>query len=125
MNENLIHYQTGLEVNAGKLLISEPLLREQPFQRSVIFLCHHDASESVGYILNKKAGLELADFIPALEGSRFPLYDGGPVGNDTLHLLHTVHDLLGGDAVMPGIYWGGNLEKAIQGILRGLITPEV
>lgn len=123
MQEITLNYKTNIKAGPGKVLISEPLLQDACFQRSVIYLCHHDTSESVGYVFNKKADHLLADFIHDLTGNDFPLYTGGPVGLDTLHLLHIVPELIGGEPIQNGIHWGGEIDQAIEHILAGRITP--
>ena len=40
-----------------------------------------------------------------------PLYFGGPVQTDTIHFLHTLGQKLeGSKEILPGIFWGGDLE---------------
>ena len=124
MIDDLLHYKTNVKINAGKLLISEPMLQDKSFQKSVIYMCHHDAKESVGYVLNQKAELDLSQYITELNGIYFPLHVGGPVGLDSLHIIHTASDIIGGDAIADNIYWGGDLESAIENIKLGKITPQ-
>ena len=122
MMGDILHYKTDITAGSGKLLISEPMLQDQSFQKSVVFMCHHDENESLGYIINKRADLDLSHFIPELKHIAFPLHIGGPVALDSLHLLHTVPDLIGGDLIDHHIYWGGDLELAIENILLGKIN---
>jgi len=122
MIEDLLHYRTDINIAAGKLLISEPLLLDESFNKSVIFMCHHDAKESVGYVLNRYANDDLSNYIPDMNGINFPLHRGGPVGLDSLHILHTVPELIGGEHIQEGIYWGGELESAVEQIKLGRIT---
>jgi putative transcriptional regulator len=124
MLEDVIQYKTDIKVGTGKLLISEPMLREEPFHKSVIYVCHHDAHESVGYVLNRMANHGLASYVDELNGIDFPMYIGGPVGLDSLHILHSIPDLIGGDLVDDSIYWGGDLESAIEQIKLGKLTPQ-
>jgi len=37
----------------GQLLISEPYLGDENFERTVVLLCEHNEHGSVGFILNK------------------------------------------------------------------------
>jgi putative transcriptional regulator len=123
MIDDILQYRTGIAHTAGNLLISEPTLADPNFQRAVIYLCHHDARESVGYVLNQQCPQDLSVFIDALNGQFFPLYRGGPVGSDTLHFIHSIPDLLGGEEVKGGVFWGGDLEQAVEGIRIGKVTP--
>ena len=101
---------------AGKLLIAEPFLNDTNFTRSVVFLCEHSADGTVGFILNHLTEINLGDILPDLYPATAPIFEGGPVQEDTLHMLHRVPAILGGNEILPGIYWGGSYE-----ILQDLI----
>ena len=51
----------------GCLLVSEPLLTDSYFQRSVIFLIEHNAEGTMGLVLNKPSGLVLNRLVEGLE----------------------------------------------------------
>ena len=123
MFSDVLKYKTHIKVGSGKLLISEPLLQDESFQRSVVYMCHHDTDESIGFVINKLAEADLSHFIPELEHIPFPLYIGGPVGLESMHMVHNVPELIGGEEIADGVYWGGSLEKAIQYIESGNIIP--
>ena len=40
-----------------------------------------------------------------------------------MHMVHNVPELIGGEEIADGVYWGGSLEKAIQYIESGNIIP--
>jgi putative transcriptional regulator len=101
----------NLAPSCGKLLISEPFMLDPNFKRSVIFLTEHSEKGSVGFVLNQKSPFLLSDLVEGFEGMEYQVYNGGPVGLDTLHFIHSLGDYLGdGVEVFPGIYWGGNFE---------------
>src|SRR5882724_1184969 len=88
----------------GKLLVSY-------FKRSVILLGEHSTEGTVGFILNKPTDLTLNDALEDFPPFEVPLYFGGPVQTDTIHFLHTLGEQLeGSKRILPGIWWGGNLE---------------
>lgn len=96
---------------SGSLLLSEPFMLDPNFKRSVILLTEFNEEGSIGYILNHKSEFLLKDIIPELNEGDFPIYIGGPVGNDTLHFIHSCYDRMNsGIEVTEGIYWGGNFE---------------
>ncbi|MEN9685646.1 MAG: hypothetical protein RLZZ28_1432 [Bacteroidota bacterium] len=102
------------ELIAGKLLISDPFLKDPNFMRTVILLCEHQPEGSFGLVLNKTQDHELGDLIKNAEGIRFPVYDGGPVQKDTLHFIHQCPELIpGGVAITDGIYWGGEFDEVL------------
>lgn len=95
---------------AGKLLISEPFMGDENFERTVILLCEHNANGSFGLVINQKTQLTLADIIDD-NYSEQPIFTGGPVQQNTLHILHTLgHDVQNSVKVAEGIYWGGDFE---------------
>lgn len=93
----IIH--NGLLPLPGRLLISEPFLRDKYFQRSVILLVKHSKEQgSMGVILNKRVPLTLNNIIPDFIGPipEIPIYFGGPVASDHLFFIHTL-----GDSIVP------------------------
>lgn len=98
------------ELKAGKLLIAEPFLADPNFARSVILLCECGAEGSVGFVLNRPTELTLNDLLPDLYAEAPNVSQGGPVQLDTLHMLHRIPEMLGGNEVTKGVYWGGSYE---------------
>lgn len=82
----------------GQLLIAMPSLNAPPFNRSVVYLCQHDADHAMGLILNQRIrGLNLArilkdmDLKPQVDEARdMPVYNGGPVQSDRGFVLHSL-----------------------------------
>lgn len=102
------------ELTAGILLISNPFLKDPNFIRSVIFICDHQQSGAIGFVINKLIEPEIGDLIEEAEGIHFPVYEGGPVQKETLHFLHQRPDLItGGTEVTQGIYWGGDFAEVL------------
>jgi putative transcriptional regulator len=96
---------------SGSLLLSEPFMLDPNFKRSVILLTEFAEEGSIGYILNNKSEFLLKDIIPELADANFPVYIGGPVGNDTLHFIHSCDEMMNsGVEISDGIFWGGNFE---------------
>jgi putative transcriptional regulator len=108
---------------SGKLLIAEPFLKDGNFSRTVIFLCEHSTDGSIGFVLNQDTDLQLGDILVELSSSQEPIYQGGPVQNDTLHMLHQVPQLLEGKEVGKDIYWGGSFDALQETILMHAHQP--
>jgi putative transcriptional regulator len=103
------------EISSGILLISDPFLKDPNFMRTVVLICDHQAEGTFGFVLNRPYDQQLGDLITDLEGSKFPVYYGGPVQVDTVHFLHKCPDLIpGGMEVIDGIYWGGDFEIVVS-----------
>jgi len=111
---------------SGKLLISEPSLRDFYFGRSVVLLVEHNTKEgTIGLILNKPIHLKLNQVVKEFPDNEFPLFLGGPVHPERLFYVHTLGDKVPGSIeVIPGLYWGGDIGKIMDLIKLNLVTPE-
>jgi len=101
----------------GRVLVSEPFLKDTYFKRSLVLLTEHSIDGAVGFVLNKPLDIKASEVI-----NEFPTFDasvsiGGPVSTNTIHYLHTVGNLIPNSVhIMENVYWGGNFE-----IMRELI----
>ncbi len=85
----------------GSLLIAMPVLQDQSFDHTVIYLCQHDETHAMGLILNQPIeGLDFGRMLRELgispgraDGDRGlaakTIFRGGPVQNDRGFVLHT------------------------------------
>jgi putative transcriptional regulator len=113
------------EPTNGAILISDPFLRDPNFIRTVVFLCEHSTTGSIGFVLNRPYEQTLDEFVPELEGFMVPVYYGGPVQPDTLHILHCIPERIpGGQEVLNGVYWGGDFQMIIGMIKQGNLEPD-
>lgn len=101
-----------LEPAKGRLLVSEPFLPDPNFHRSVILIVEYDDTGTLGYVLNHKSGLKCKDLFEEFNCDE-TLYLGGPVGNEYLHMIHTMPDLDESVEIVPGLYRGGNFETVM------------
>ncbi|RYE23766.1 MAG: YqgE/AlgH family protein [Sphingobacteriales bacterium] len=106
------------EIATGKLLIADPFLADANFSRSVVLLCEHGEEGTVGFVLNNNTDIIIGDLLPEISAATLVVGQGGPVQTDTLHMIHRIHDVLGGNKVVDGVYWGGSYET-LQAILAG------
>jgi putative transcriptional regulator len=120
---NLLRPENVLKPTAGKLLIAEPFLKDSNFSRTVVLLCEHGEEGSVGFILNHLTDITLEELLPELYPAKADIYDGGPVQTDTLHMLHSLPDVLGGNEIGQGIYWGGSYEVLQEMLHDNLYDP--
>jgi len=79
-----------------KFLIALPGMGDPRFDKSVIFICHHDADGAMGLIINKPKGdVILSDLLPqiGIDGkvtvADTHILDGGPVDIDRGFVLHS------------------------------------
>jgi len=87
--------ETSLNLT-NNFLIALPGMQDPRFERSVIFICHHDEDGAMGIIINKpKADLTLSDLLSSIgiEGkvkvANSHILDGGPVDIDRGFVLHS------------------------------------
>lgn len=115
----------SLAPQKGRILISEPLLNDSYFKRSVVLLTEYTKEGSVGFVLNKPINMSIQDVISDFPEFNTTIYVGGPVSKDTIHFIHTVGELLPESMhVKDNIYWGGDFERVKELIREKLITPE-
>lgn len=106
----------------GKILISEPFLPDNFFNRSIVYLTEHTPKGSVGFILNKKLDIKLSDAVAGFEGWDDNLNMGGPVAPDTLHYIHNLGHLVPKSVwVDEDIYWGGDIDTIKNLIQSGSV----
>lgn len=99
----------------GKLLIATPNLRDPRFERSVIYLCDHDADHAFGLIVNKPLSeVSMAEVLEKLDVAADDLagagavHYGGPVGMERGAVLHSLDYRIDGTIeIMPelGLTW--------------------
>ncbi len=97
------------------------------FSYSVILMTEHDDEVgSSGLVLNMStplhvANLGLEEHINVSLG-KCPLYIGGPVTRNLLHVLHGRPEVEGSMEIVPGVYAGG-VESAADLVLKGHVAP--
>ncbi|MEE9391552.1 MAG: YqgE/AlgH family protein [Planctomycetota bacterium] len=99
----------------GSLLISAPSLRDQNFFRTVILICEHDVTGSIGLVINREAGLKAKDAMLPVQFSddcKLMMRLGGPVQTESVFLLHDGTSP-GGLAVSEGISFAAD-EATLQ-----------
>jgi putative transcriptional regulator len=101
-------YKSDIEPTGGCLLISEPHLPDNNFDRTVILLCKHDEEGSFGFVLNRKSNVHLNELMKEAEGIDVPVYIGGPVEQNTLHFVHKDETLIDAEPVNDDFFWGGD-----------------
>lgn len=94
----------------GKILISEPLLNDDFFGRSVVLLAGERNNSYYGYVLNISSARKLRDVLDGIENDEITVFLGGPVENDILFCLHTFNNISGAVHVAGNLYTGGDFD---------------
>lgn len=109
----------------GSLLLSEPLMGDFYFGRSVVLLAEHNEEGTFGMVLNKSVGQKFNKVVrnfPEFDGD---LYFGGPVETSNLFFTHTLGDIIEGSLeIGGGLYWGGDIEIVKELMMLKTATSE-
>lgn len=109
----------------GLLLVAPPAMDDPNFARTVVLLCAHDPDGSFGLVLNDPTGSIVALTSASGRLVDVPVRRGGPVGTDTLHVIHRRPDLLtDAEPLADGLYWGGTLADLGPILDEGPPDPE-
>jgi len=102
-------------VSKGNILISEPYLGDENFERSVILICENNEDGTVGFILNKPTTITLDSVLEDVKTEQNVLYLGGPVQQDSLHFIYRNKEYLEGSIkIGEDLFWGGDYEQLID-----------
>lgn len=124
LRPNRIKRSIVMEVEAGRVLISEPFLPDPNFSRSVVFITEHSEAGTLGYVLNQRTDLTVDTVMPELGAADVPLFQGGPVDLESFHYLHRYSEIEGSTHVSGNIYWGGDFEQVKLGLETGVYDKE-
>lgn len=101
----------------GKILLSEPFLKDEFFTRSVILLCEHNQSGSFGFVLNNYVEVNLKEIDACLTNNNTKISLGGPVKPQNLFFIHTLGEKIDGCyPISDGLYIGGNHQQIFEAI---------
>lgn len=122
--EKLIQIKSNnLSPKKGRVLIAEPLTGDFYFGRAVLLLIEHSNEGSFGLVMNKPSGAKLSSLVATLPDLDVMVFVGGPVRMDTLFFIHTLGDKIPlSSEIIPGLYWGGDIEAVHEFITLGLIN---
>lgn len=112
---NIFTIKQKLAPQAGRVLISSPLMNDGIFGRSVILLTEHNKHGSIGYILNKHSGFTIQQLLPLFKGFTLPVFIGGPVATNTVHFIYQSNEKLTNTIqIGENLYWGGNMNELLE-----------
>lgn len=112
-----------LPVHTGDLLVAQPFLKEEWFNRAVISVIDHNSTQgTTGAVLNIPLRSTLADVIDGVKRKEpITIFCGGPLSQDHLFFIHNL-----GDTVIPnareyatGQWIGGDFDAAINYVNEG------
>ncbi len=126
LGEKFVIRSNSLEPKQGNILISEPLMNDFHFGRSVILLIDHEVVEgSFGIIINKRLNVEVCHVVDVFPDFDGPVYLGGPVAENQLFFIHTLGELIPDSyPIIDGLYWGGDHKTLTTLINTGIANND-
>lgn len=107
-----ISFTNQLKPKKGRILISDPFVGDEYFERSVVYLCEHSKEGSFGFVLNHLVEINIQDLNPNFPEIKVQMSLGGPVETESLYFLHTIgHELNESIELQKGIYIGGDFDQ--------------
>ncbi len=104
--------ENKLDLKQGRLLVSEPFMRDNYFRRAVVILAELNEKGTVGFMLNKPVEMFVHEVIPKFSRTDHTIYFGGPVQRDQLFYVHTLGDKIANSILIaPGLLWLGDFEQ--------------
>lgn len=107
-----IEFTNKLEPKSGRILLAEPFMQDEYFQRSVILLCEAGEEGAFGFILNSDVNFTVDELNSDIALPNIKLSVGGPVGTDQLYFLHNLGDALEGSIqILEDVWIGGDFDQ--------------
>lgn len=108
----------------GRILIAEPFLSGNYFNRSVVLLVAYSEKGAVGFILNKQVEFPIQEAFADFPDFETDVYLGGPVSTDSIYFIHKMGKKIPGSIhVLGDLYWGGDFDAIKREIRLGSIHP--
>ena len=121
----ILDFSSPFEPEEGTFLIANPFMADINFKRSVVLLTEHGPEGSVGYVLTRPLRIPSIKLWEGMDLFGAYIGYGGPVANDTLHIIHRRPDIIDAEKeILPGVFWQGSFEKVIEGLREGTLSPD-
>ena len=113
MDFDYFNFKSNNKVTKGSLILSQPLMKDLNFERSIILICEHSSDGSFGYKLNDKLSPDsiMSDLNQIIKEN---LYLGGPVENSYLNFIHSSDQIKDSVKIKKDIYLGGDLDSVLE-----------
>ena len=98
---------TGMNPEAGRLLISTPYFNDPFFNHSVVLLTDYEEEHTAGLIINKQLPHNVREIVNEIKVDD-PIFFGGPVLTEAVFLLHNFDSCPEASRLLPNVYVGYN-----------------
>ncbi|MFZ9970150.1 MAG: YqgE/AlgH family protein [Bacteroidia bacterium] len=111
-------------VTPGTYLVAEPFITDPTFYRKVVIVLDKDEEGTVGLVINKPSDYIIGE-PEADDDLGLPIHDGGPVDpENSFQFLHRASWIHGSQELIPGLFWGGNMEAIVKAYTSGQLNKE-
>ena len=118
-----ISFKSELAPKKGRILLSDPFVGDDYFERSVVYLCEHTKEGSFGFVINKFVEININDLNPDFPNISIKMSLGGPVETESLYFLHTLGNQLNESIELKnGIYIGGDFDQLTKVVAENHFT---
>lgn len=101
----------NIKPKMGRVLITEPLLNDDVFSRSVVYLVDDLNDSHLGFILNKKTGAKASKLIDGFEHTNLDVYIGGPVNSEVVYVIHSIKNIKKSEPIANGLFLNGDIDQ--------------
>lgn len=99
-------------------------MEDPNFDKVVIAICELNTKGAMGFVINKPYTRSFNELVEFRNCKTFPLYEGGPVENESLYFIHRGPDIIEHcSLIADGIYLCGDFKQAVAHI-NTVIHPE-
>lgn len=118
--EDLIIKHNAVNPEKGRILIAEPFLVGEPFERSVVLICEKGSTGYIGFVLNKAIDFYLDEVVRFDEKlPKIPIFLGGPVASKRLFFVHTLGSEINGSIpITKRLFMDGDLNQILKRLAR-------
>ncbi|MBS1758565.1 MAG: YqgE/AlgH family protein [Bacteroidetes bacterium] len=114
-----------MNFHPGTIIKATTALSRTYFGLTSILITEYNEKGAMGFIINKLFPKKLNDLHEFRHSAPFPIYEGGPVDNEHLYMIHCRPDLIEeGINIYNNIYYGGNFKQAITAINNKSLKQE-
>lgn len=111
-------------ITPGDHIESTPLLKDTYFEDTKIFIIEKNENGAIGFVLNRPYSRSLQD-LEAFKHTYWPLFEGGPVDQEHIYILHKRPDLIHHSKnVYKNIFVGGDMNDVVKAIQQKEITED-
>lgn len=109
----------------GSFIKSTALLKGDYFEESIIILTEVNDKGVTGFVVNRKFPRSFNELQEFRHSPGFPLYEGGPVDQEHLFVLHRRPGLIPGSEPVDGIFYrGGDFKETVKLINNRTLTEK-